>query len=333
MLNINFIAMNKSNKKFSLYEETTKQIVEILESHKANGFTNNWFSTRSDIFPINPISGTRYQGINIFYLSYIAEKKGYSQNRWATWNQIIEQGGKVKEGEAKKYTIVTFFSFIYQDENGKNVTKIVKEILKKGGEIPEGVKGIPYDKYYRVYNLDQCENLPESLYAPKNTLTLSEFDKDELAEEFLTLTGAKIIYRENHIPCYRASTDEIIMPFRRQYKGKEHFYSDANHELGHWTGHESRLNRTKNYNRKSKEYAFEELIAELFSAFICAGLGFTTQITNNAAYIESWLTNLKSDVKFVYKASKEAQKAAEFTQNKVEARYSVNAIKAGRNNK
>ncbi|NLT49452.1 MAG: DUF1738 domain-containing protein [Ignavibacteria bacterium] len=325
--------MNKNNKKFSLYEETTKQIIEILESHKASGFTNNWFSTRSDIFPINPISGTKYRGINIFYLCFIAEMKGYSQNRWATWNQIIEQGGNVKENEAKNYTRVTYFSFVYKDERGKDVTKLVNEILKKGGDIPEGVKSIPYDKYYRVYNLDQCENLPESLYAKQNTLCFSEFDKDELAEEFLTLTEAKINYVENHIPCYRASTDEIIMPLARQYKGKEHYYSDIMHELGHWTGHQSRLNREKNYNRKSKEYAFEELIAELFSAFVCAGLGFTTQITNNAAYIESWLTNLKSDVKFVYKASKDAQIAAEFAQNRVEARYTVNALKEAKKNK
>ena len=319
--------MSKNNKKFSLYEETTKQIIEVLENHKANDFSNNWFSTRADIFPINPISGTKYKGVNIFYLSFIADKRGYSQNRWATWNQIKEQGGRVKEDQAKKFTRVSFFSFMFKDKNGKNVTAKIQEILKCGSEIPEGTQSIPYDKYYRVYNLDQCEGLPESLYAPTNTLTLTEFEKDEIAEEFLKLSDIKVQYVENHIPSYKILSDTVTMPLRRQYKGKEHFYSDAAHEFIHATGHPTRLNRVFNFERKSKEYAFEELVAEIGSAFICGGLGFTSQITNNAAYIESWLKNLKNDVKFIYKASKEAQKAAEFLQNKVEARYSVNALK------
>ena len=97
------------------------------------------------------------------------------------------------------------------------------------------------------------------------------------------------------------------------FKGEEQFYKTAFHELVHWTGHESRLNRDlKGYNCNKKDYAFEELVAELGSVFIAAQFGFNADMTNNAEYLKSWLGCLMEDPEFLYKAAKKAQKASNF---------------------
>ena len=99
---------------------------------------------------------------------------------------------------------------------------------------------------------------------------------------------------------------------------QEAYYSVLFHELGHWTGHEKRMNRDIRNSFGSQDYAFEELVAEFFSAFVSAQNGFTSKITNNAAYIESWLTALENDKKFAFMAASKAQKASYFVTELVE---------------
>ncbi len=309
--------MNKNRKKFDLYQEITNQIIDILENHKKLEYTASWTPTHGEILAHNPVSKHVYTGLNQLYLCHITMKNGYRQNRWITFVQGSNLGAKVKKGE--KSRLITFWGKLFLDNNGKNVTRKVMEIIKSGYEIPQDVSMIPYLRYHKVFNIEQFEGLPENLFFKGESLNFTEPEKDDLAEDYLRRSGAVIKYRQNQIPCYMPAADIIMLPERKQYKGKEYYYSDIFHELGHWTGHSKRLNRESNFNRRSRTYAMEELIAELFSAFACAHCGFSSLITNNAAYIESWLKNLRSDKKFIFEASRMATQAVNFVSEIIES--------------
>jgi len=321
--------MNKNNKIFDIYEVVTNQIIEILETHKKLSFTKTWFPVSGEIFANNPVSGSVYQGLNQLILCFLAIKRGYTQNRWLTVNQSKQFDVYPRKGE--RGCIVTYVSRMFKNEKtGRNITNHVLEILQAGGTVPEGVETIPYLKWYKVFNLDQfAEGLPEKLFFHGESISFSEPEKDLAAEEYINLTGATIKYipysenlytllsRQQKANFYCPDTDTIQLTERSQFKEKAGFYRTAFHELGHWSGHKTRLNRNLSGEFGTPEYAKEELIAELFSAFTAAHCGFASQITNNAAYIHSWLKCLKDDKKFIFQASGKAQEAAKFVSNLV----------------
>jgi antirestriction protein ArdC len=163
-----------------------------------------------------------------------------------------------------------------------------------------------------VFNVEQFDNLPDQYLEPEIIPSFTEQEKDSKAEEYVNSTGAIIEYKVGNECYYIPSIDRIVLCKPGQFKGKEAYYSVLFHELGHWTGHEKRMNRDIMNSFGSKDYAFEELVAEFFSAFVSAQNGFTSKITNNAAYIESWLSALEGDKKFAFLAASKAQKAANF---------------------
>lgn len=314
--------MNKEKQKFDIYQTTTDRIVELLESHEAQKFEKTWFSVSGEIFSSNPTSKASYNGMNQLLLSFIINSEGYTQNRWMTLKQGNKAGAKVKKGEHA--TPISFYSPKYVDsKTGNNVTAKVKALKEKGEPTPEGIETIPILKHYLVFNLNQFENLPEELLFKGEQITYSEPERNDLAEEVLQKSGAKIEFIRfqetietalsgRTANSYNPKLDRIRLAQRRQFKATEAFYRTAMHELGHWTGHKSRFNRDFSGQFGSKEYALEELTAELFSAFMCARLGFNTQITNNAAYIKSWLSCLKDDKRFIFKAAAQAEKAVKY---------------------
>jgi len=303
--------MNKNKEKFDIYQMVTDQIIEILETHEKLNFTYSWTPSTGEILASNPVSKTIYRGFNQIYLCYVAQKNKYGQNRWLTVRQGNNLGARIKKGE--KGRPITYWGRLYKDEKtGRNITAKIAKILAGGGEMQEGVKTTLLLRYYNVFNIEQFTDLPEKLFFKGETIQYTEPEKDELAEEFVTKTGARIAYVQDGGNCYYPIQDFIQLCDREQFKGKEAFYRTAFHELGHWTGHASRLNRPMKNRFGTPEYAEEELTAELFSAFTAARCGFTQQITNNAAYIKSWLSCLRGDKKFIFRASSQAQKAADF---------------------
>ena len=134
--------------------------------------------------------------------------------------------------------------------------------------------------------------------------------RDELADDFLRSTGADI--REGHGEAYYVpSQDFISMPAFAGFKGADHFYNVAFHELTHWTGHKSRLDRDLKNRFGSRNYAAEELIAELGAAFLCAEFGFDGDV-RSAGYIASWIELLKADKRAFFTACSQASKAADY---------------------
>ncbi|MCP3673854.1 MAG: integrase arm-type DNA-binding domain-containing protein [Gammaproteobacteria bacterium] len=170
-------------------------------------------------------------------------------------------------------------------------------------------------KSYNVFNADQVEG-----YEPatgEELGTLGTVERIDQIEQFVSATGADI-HEDKNMACYCPASDHIEMPsqnkfFETEQSATENYYAVLLHELTHWTGGKQRLNREQASQSKKESYAFEELIAELGSAFLCAQFEIKQQgRDDHARYIKSWLQALKNDKKFIFKASAQAQKAIDY---------------------
>jgi antirestriction protein ArdC len=163
---------------------------------------------------------------------------------------------------------------------------------------------------YTVFNVAQCENLPERVKTGKPMRVRNPDTRDALADDFLRSTGVDI--REGHGEAYYVpGHDFISMPAFEVFKGADHFYNVAFHELTHWTGHKRRLDRDLKNRFGSRDYAAEELVAELGAAFLCAEFGFDGDV-RTAGYIATWIELLKADKRAFFTACNRASKAADY---------------------
>jgi antirestriction protein ArdC len=288
-----FKTKSKSKKNFvkvDNYQEVTNEIIKALESGKTLPWVKPWKTTGT---LRNAFTNRPYRGLNTIILGM----QPYSDPRWATYNQIKKNGGNVKKGESG--TKVVLWKFI---EDKKNEGKI-----------------IPLLRTFTIFNVSQAE-FDESSKLP----TLAELmkkgkenlpDTREDLEKVIKDTGAILNFGGNSAH-YSPSTDEVTMPTIESFKDSDSYYSVFFHELGHWSGAKSRLDRegiVEFDSFGSEQYAFEELVAELTSAFIGRDLSFDgTFQDNHAGYIKSWIKVLKDDKRAIFKASSQAEKAAKF---------------------
>ncbi|HNQ67847.1 MAG TPA: zincin-like metallopeptidase domain-containing protein [Bacteroidales bacterium] len=295
-----------------IYERITATIIEMLEEHKNNNFSESWYSLTGEVFARNIVTNHTYNGINQLLLGYLKRKRNYPVNRWLTFKQIEKYNAKIIKGS--KSAMVVYTSVLYLDEEtGANITRKVEELLRKRQSIEHlNFKKVGYLKDYRVFNVCCVEGLPTAFYEQAELDRLTEIERDERAERLISGTGANINFEAQNEAYYKPSEDKIYLPLPKQFVSKETFYNVVYHEIGHWTGAESRLNRPIKNKFGTKEYAFEELIAEINSAFIMAFLGYESRITDNVGYIENWLTLMKDDKKFVISAASQAQAASDY---------------------
>lgn len=296
-----------------LYAKVTNTIIELLEKveiTEGNFYWNNIQKSR----PKNIFKDTTYTGINYLYLSVVAMVRKYPTNFWLTFKDIQQLQGKIKKGS--RAAEVIFYKTTLFDENGNPTTDSEKAKTRKR-----------IVKYYNVFNVADVEGLPEAYYSDEKIkeTVFNQWQQDERAEQIINGTGAKIQYLPQNRAFYRQSDDTITLPIREQFTGVQPFYSTCFHELIHWTGHPSRLNREKGGRFGDEKYAFEELVAELGASFLCTHLDFSEYITENAIYIKSWLSALKNDTQFIFKASAQAQKAADFILKSAEIRSTAAA--------
>ena len=243
-----------------------------------------------DLFPVNYKTKKHYNGINAVWLWTQANKQQFSSNAWLTFKQAKEIGGNVRKGS--KATSGIFYR-VFEKEN------------KETGKL----ESIPVASAFNVFNLDQIDGIvKDELPAP------DEFLPNERAQQLLNDSGA-VINETGMRAYYSASHDYICLPERGRFSSADNFYATAAHELVHWTGHSSRINRDFSGRFGDSAYAFEELTAELGSAFLGARLGLTGVYEGHASYIGSWIKVLQNDHKAILKASSEAQKAFDFLLN------------------
>ena len=213
--------------------------------------------------------------------------------RFLTYKQATELGGHVRKGE-----------------RGTKVYFVKQLEIREDADDESSTRLIPMMREYTVFNVEQCEGLPDSVKALKPACARNPDSRDDLADEFLRSTGADI--REGHGEAYYVpSRDFISLPAFGAFKGADHFYNVAFHELTHWTGHRRRLDRDLKNRFGSRDYAAEELIAELGAAFLCAEFGFDGDL-RHAGYVGHWIELLKADKRAFFTACSQASKAADY---------------------
>ena len=277
--------------KRDLYADVSARIVAELEAGAAP-WIKPWSATPGANTPCNAVTNRPYSGCNVVLL-WMAQAAGYRTPRFLTFKQALELGGHVRKGERGTKVYFVKQLQIQEDAEGDSATRLV-----------------PMMREYTVFNVDQCENLPDSVKSGKPLRVRNPDRRDDLADEFLRSTGADI--REGHGEAfYVPSRDFISMPAFEAFKGADHFYGTVFHEVVHWCGHKSRLHRDLKNRFGSRNYAAEELIAELGAAFLCAEFGFDGDL-RHAGYIASWIDLLKADKRAFFTACSQATKAADY---------------------
>jgi antirestriction protein ArdC len=243
--------------------------------------------------PFNPSSGTVYRGVNHFWLSMM--QGAYATPYWLTFKQAQAMGGTIKAGE--KGTPVVYWNVNRKETTGDNGEKVTSAYA--------------FIKHYFVFNVAQCEGLNLSIEAQAEPIPAS-FDQSPAVMaviDKLALKGG--LHHGGDSAFFRPSTDSINMPPLAAFNDAGQYHATLLHESIHATGHDSRLKRLTPARFGSEEYAYEELVAELGAAMLCAKLGIDGDL-RHAGYIESWLKALRNDKKFIISAAGKAQAALDW---------------------
>lgn len=292
-------------------EKVAEKIIIALENGTAPWIKPWKGGDLSGNMPINPISKNHYKGINLLNLLIEANINGYNDNRWLTYKQAKTLGAQVREGE--KATTIQYWMWTEEvarlDEKGNVVLDENKKPIKDTVYLDP-----PKIFYSTVFNAAQIDGMPEIV---REVSIDREFEAIEAAERILTNSGAIIHHREQGKAFYRPSSDEIILPLKKQFNDEMGYYSTALHELGHWTGHSSRLDRDISNPLNtfgSQGYAREELRAEIASYILCSELALDYDPGNHISYIGSWVAALKEKPSEIFKAAADAGKITQYLQ-------------------
>lgn len=273
------------------FNEIVKNFVEQLENG-VEPWKKSWSSKQ---LPKNFISDNHYNGINILTLM----DTDFKDNRFLTFNQVKQLGGSINKGKKSKPIF-----FLKPNE---------KEVVDEDGNKTT-------EKYfimqsYQVFNIEQTSGINYEKTYPKN--------KNEViqsAQEFIDNINIPVYPGE---PAYSVDYDSIFMPNINEFKDSFNYYSTYFHELSHATGHSSRMNRPMNAKFGSKEYAQEELIAELSSSFLCGEFGVDMKTTQHSQYLNHWIEVLKEKPMTLFSAASAAGKAATYLKNVHETKQEI----------
>lgn len=281
----------------NLYSEITDKIIAELEAGRVP-WVQPWGTAAAKAplaMPKNASTSRPYSGINVLLLWGTVIERGFSGQSWLTFRQALSLGGNVRKGE-RGTTVVYADRFVPEDEK------------RRARETGEDAQAIPFLKRFTVFNTDQCENLPEDVAAAAPPVP--EGLIEPTVEALIKATGIDFRIGGNRA-FYVPAHDYVQVPPPQAYFEPIDWHRTALHELGHASGHTSRLGRDFSGSFGSKKYAFEELIAEINAAFCCASLGITPTV-RHADYIGSWLEVLREDNRAIVRAASQASKAADW---------------------
>lgn len=288
--------MNKAE----IENKVTDTLVASLEAGVAP-WQQGWIDR---IAPMNVVSGRPYRGLNWLTLACAADRSGYVSPFWLTYKQATERGGQVRKGE--KGTAIVFWKIAnWTDADGDD-------------------RSAPLLRYYTVFNADQCDGLELPDVPNRTDVDLTEIAsvRDHVLNVWRAtgnslphfIDDMKTVSVANGQPHYSPLLDYIMLPDDHLFKTVADYAAALLHEAAHATGHESRLHRWdgKRHEFGCRDYAEEELVAEIGACMIAARLGITISTDNSAAYLRSWLGRLKNDRTMLITAAQRAQKAADW---------------------
>jgi antirestriction protein ArdC len=281
-----------------VYEGVTRQIVEAIEAG-CDRWRMPWHVRGESAWsPMNVETGRGYRGINQILLWVAASHEGFTSGTWGTFRQWTNRGARVKKGA--RATTVVFWRISDRDiEPGDRPAS--------PGTAAETRRRSVFATSYPVFNADQVEG-----YTPSERPTLSDDERIEVAEGFFGRIPARISHGTD-VAFYARGDDFISLPHFKDFKSPARYYAVLAHELTHWTGAPHRLNRDLGSRFGWRQYAAEELVAELGAAFLCSGLGLPlSPRRDHAPYISHWLELLKSDTRAIFTAASRAQEAVDY---------------------
>ncbi|MDU4375124.1 MAG: zincin-like metallopeptidase domain-containing protein [Bilophila wadsworthia] len=275
------------------YEEVAEKFIEKLKEGTAP-WQRNW-DAGAGMMPLNPTTGNRYRGINVLIL--MAQDR--DDSRWMTYRQAQKIGAQVRKGETGTPVIYwkTHEEQPLKDNQGKVRLGEDGKPLKVLVELER-----PRAFLSRVFNAEQIDGLPPLIKTDR------QWNPVDRAEALLKQSGATIQHRAQPRAFYSPHKDVITLPEKGQFFDANGYYAAALHELGHWTGHESRLNRDMQHPWGSQGYAREELRAEIASMMLGQEIGLGHGIENHVAYVGSWINALKEDPHEIFSAASDAEK-------------------------
>lgn len=272
----------------------TDKIIALLERGTVKTGAR-WTGGKATGLPLNAKTGEPYHGINVLVLWAEMAEKCYASSQWLTFKQAADLGANVRKGE-------------------KSVMCVYYKTVGKRDEAKADVEQETYflAKAFWLFNIAQIDGLPADMKATASATPAKSFNPHQEAEQLLSKSQASINYGFDSA-YYSPSADKICLPDRERFTSESNFYATALHELSHWTGNETRLNRSFGKRFGDAAYGFEELVAELGAVFTVGHLGMIdSTIEAHADYVQSWIQILKEDKKAIFTAASQAAKASDF---------------------
>jgi antirestriction protein ArdC len=287
---------NPTGDRNNLYDEVTAKIVAEMEAGRFP-WVQPWgrSGAAGPGLPRNALTGRSYSGVNVLILWGAVIADSWPSQSWLTFKQALEAGGAVRKGE-RGTTVVYADRFTPEAE---------KERARQSGD---EAKAVPFLKRFTVFNVAQCEGLRPGLAA--DPAPLPERQIVPVAEAVIAASGIDFRIGGDRA-FYVPSHDFVAVPPQPAFFEQINYYRTCLHELTHATGHPSRLARNLTNSFGSKDYAREELIAEMGSAFLCAALGIEPTV-RHADYLASWLEVLREDNRAIFRAASAACRAADW---------------------
>lgn len=298
----------KKEARASLYDEVTARIIAELEAGRipwvqpwssaacgGPGETGAGGAGAVPCLPRNALTSRSYSGINILLLWASALAAGWERPGWLTFRQAIAAGGNVRKGEHGTQVV-------YADRFTPETEK--QRARESGGE----ARSVAFLKRFTVFNVAQCEGLPDDILP--QPVALPEREIVPVAEALIAASGVDFRIGGDKA-FYAPGADFVQVPPQQAFHDQVNYYRTCLHELTHATGHKSRLGRDLANGFGSKDYAREELVAEMGSAFLCASLGIVPTV-RHADYIGAWLEVLREDARAIFRAASMASKAADW---------------------
>jgi len=288
-----------SDSRVQIYDEVTAKIIAQLEAGRFP-WVQPWGPVAGSEgiapgLPRNAVTGRNYSGVNVLLLWSAVIEGGYPSQGWLTYRQAAEAGGNVRKGE-RGVTVVYADRFTPEAE---------KERVRESGE---EARSVPFLKRFTVFNSAQCEGLREGLGADPAPLPHCRIAP--LAEEVIEASGVEVRVGGQKA-FYHPGSDYVQVPPQLAFHEAINWYRTVMHELCHASGHKSRLGRNLANVFGSKDYAREELLAEMGSAFLCAALGIVPTV-RHADYLAAWLDVCREDNRAIFRAASGASKAADW---------------------
>ncbi|MBY0243429.1 MAG: ssDNA-binding domain-containing protein, partial [Burkholderiaceae bacterium] len=293
--------MNELTKSF--VDKVAERIVGLLKEGTAP-WQKPWQAGEADgLLPTNPVTGNRYKGINALHLMC----QDREDQRWMTYKQAESIGAQVRQGE--KGTPIQYWKF---SEEHTKTDQNDQPVLDADGKQVKHTVRLERPALYMatVFNAAQIDGLPPA--QRRSDQQNPAWSPIERAEGILQASGATVRHSNQDQAFYRAQTDTIHLPEKGQFAQPDQYYAVALHELGHWTGHESRLGRDMNHPFGSEGYAREELRAEIASMILGDELGVGHDPKQHAAYVGAWIKAIEDDPLEIFRAAADAEKIQEY---------------------